>query len=85
MHSDERAIHRQRLGFDREAVIFLNVAAPIWNKGLDLLIQAFVQCFHQNPHTRLLIKDQQAVYGISTKDTVLREITLLGESKMNPC
>lgn len=81
MHSDERAIHRQRLGFDREAVIFLNVAAPIWNKGLDLLIQAFVQCFHQNPHTRLLIKDQQAVYGISTKDTVLREITLLGESK----
>ncbi len=81
MHSDERAIHRQRLGFDREAVIFLNVAAPIWNKGLDLLIQAFVQCFHQNPHTRLLIKDQQAVYGISTKDTVLREIALLGESK----
>lgn len=81
MHSDERTIHRQRLGFDREAVIFLNVAAPIWNKGLDLLIQAFVQCFHQYPHTRLLIKDQQAVYGISTKDTVLREIALLGESK----
>ncbi|WP_292981892.1 O-linked N-acetylglucosamine transferase family protein [Nitrosomonas sp.] len=81
MHSDERASHRQSLGFDREAVIFLNVAAPFWNKGLDLLIQAFVQCFRKHPHTRLLIKDQQAVYGVSTKDTVLQEIAQLGESR----
>ncbi|MFT3802870.1 MAG: methyltransferase domain-containing protein [Burkholderiaceae bacterium] len=79
MSADQRAESRRRLGFDRDDVVFLNVSAPLWNKGVDVLVQAFVACFDKHPHVRLLIKDQQAVYGISGRDAVLREIVACGQ------
>jgi glycosyltransferase involved in cell wall biosynthesis len=41
------------------------VGAPIWNKGMDLVIEAFFAARQGNPNLRLLIKDQQALYGMT--------------------
>ncbi len=61
----ERQTARSALGYTNDDVVFLNVGAPIWNKGMDLLIQAFFAARKVNKNYRLLIKDQQALYGLS--------------------
>ena len=79
MTADERLGVRQNLGFQPENVVFLNVGAPIWNKGMDVLISCFIRCFLKQPHTRLILKDQEALYGVSAKDAILREIAKAGQ------
>jgi glycosyltransferase involved in cell wall biosynthesis len=61
----ERQTARSALGYTSDDVVFLNVGAPIWNKGMDLVIQAFFAARKANKNYRLLIKDQQALYGLS--------------------
>jgi len=39
----ERLAARSALGYTNEDIVFLNVGAPIWNKGMDLVIQAFLR------------------------------------------
>jgi glycosyltransferase involved in cell wall biosynthesis len=61
---------RKDFGFKAEQTVFLNVGAPIWNKGMDLLLEAY-GCVHQkNPLTRLIIKDGSALYGLSIDATM---------------
>jgi glycosyltransferase involved in cell wall biosynthesis len=61
----ERAQARAALGYTDDDVVFLNVGAPIWNKGMDLVIESFFRLRQSNSQARLLIKDQQALYGLS--------------------
>lgn len=61
----ERLAARTALGYGDQDVVFLNVGGPIWNKGLDLLLEAFFAVRQKHKNARLLIKDQQALYGIS--------------------
>jgi glycosyltransferase involved in cell wall biosynthesis len=69
----ERALFRSNLGLDPDETVFLNVGAPIWNKGNDLLIEAFARMHQRYPRTRLILKDAQQLYGLSIKETV-REV-----------
>ena len=69
----ERALFRSNLGLDPDDTVFLNVGAPIWNKGNDLLIEAFARMHQRYPRTRLILKDAQQLYGLSIKETV-REV-----------
>lgn len=62
----QRRTARESLGYAEDDCVFLNVGAPIWNKGLDLIIQAFFTLRQTNKKARLLIKDQQALYGLSS-------------------
>lgn len=62
---EERSSARESLGYLEDDVVFLNVGAPIWNKGMDLIIQAFFRLRQVNKKARLLIKDQEALYGLS--------------------
>jgi glycosyltransferase involved in cell wall biosynthesis len=66
----EREAARSALGFGADDVVFLNVGAPIWNKGLDLVIEAFFKLRQTHKTARLLIKDQNALYGFSAVDMV---------------
>ncbi len=65
MPSDMRATARQSLGYRDDDVIFLNVGGPIWNKGLDIILEAFFAVRQKHKNARLIVKDQQALYGLS--------------------
>ena len=45
--------------------MFLNLGLMSWNKGIDILVPAFVEIRRRYPHARLVLKDDQALYGIS--------------------
>jgi glycosyltransferase involved in cell wall biosynthesis len=79
LSESERLAARNALGYKDDDVIFLNVGAPIWNKGMDLVIQAFFAARKTNKNIRLLIKDQQALYGLSAIGMIK---TLLSEGKI---
>ena len=69
----ERAFNRSNLGIDPDTTVFLNVGAPIWNKGGDLLVEAFARVHRRHPRTRLILKDARQLYGLSAEETV-REV-----------
>jgi len=79
LSESERLAARNALGYTNDDVVFLNVGAPIWNKGMDLVIQAFFAARKTNKNIRLLIKDQQALYGLSAVGMIK---TLLSEGKI---
>ena len=65
LSESERLAARNALGYTSDDIVFLNVGAPIWNKGMDIVIEAFFTARKTNKNLRLLIKDQQALYGLS--------------------
>lgn len=76
---DERAQTRKNLGITPEQFIFLNLGAMTWNKGLDILLQAFDQVRRRHPQARLFLKDDQKLYGISAAHVIQK--MLHNESK----
>lgn len=86
MAADERQLRRAALGYDEDHVVFVNVGVATWNKGIDLLITAFAQLHQRHPQVRLILKDQQSLYGISVQ-TILAQVAsahpgLIGESTL---
>jgi glycosyltransferase involved in cell wall biosynthesis len=71
---DERRACRANLALRDDDVVFLNVGACLWNKGIDLLLRAFAVVRTHRRNVKLILKDQRDVYGISV-ETVLREVT----------
>lgn len=67
---DERRRARESLGYRDDDVVFLNVGAPIWNKGMDIILQAFFNLRQTHKNARLLIKDQQSLYGLSAVEMI---------------
>jgi glycosyltransferase involved in cell wall biosynthesis len=65
MAPEERASNRAALGYGDQDVVFLNVGAPLWNKGLDVVLEAYFLARQRNKNIRLMIKDQQALYGMT--------------------
>ena len=62
---DARQAARRALGYQDDHVVLLNVGAPIWNKGMDLVLESFVRARQKHKNLRLLVKDQQALYGMT--------------------
>jgi glycosyltransferase involved in cell wall biosynthesis len=71
---DERRQCRANLGVHEDEIVFVNVGACLWNKGIDLLLRAFAVLRGQGRPVRLILKDQRDVYGISV-ETILQEVT----------
>ena len=63
--AENRRAARSALGYDDDHVVLLNVGAPLWNKGMDLVLESFFAARQAHPNLRLLIKDQQALYGMT--------------------
>lgn len=70
---DARARGRAALGVQGDETLFLNIGPPLWNKGIDLLLRAFATLRVRGLKVRLLIKDQQKVYGV-TLDAIMRTL-----------
>ncbi len=66
----QRAAVRARLGFAPEEVVLLNIGGPFWNKGIDLLLEAFAHLRARGVPARLMLKDQSALYGVGVGDSV---------------
>jgi len=73
---------RAALGYSDDDVVFLNVGAPIWNKGLDLVIEAFFKLRQTHKTARLLIKDQNSLYGFSAVD-MIRNLAASGKIQID--
>ncbi len=70
LHDDVRQQNRANLGIAADTVVFLNVGAPTWNKGVDILVEAFARLHQQHPDTRLILKDGSHLYGLSVSNTL---------------
>ena len=68
--SAERLANRRAMGVAEDEVLFLNVGVATWNKGLDLLIEAFAHVRRRVPRARLLLKENRALYGLAVDRTV---------------
>jgi predicted O-linked N-acetylglucosamine transferase (SPINDLY family) len=76
---NQRQAIRSSLGFNEGDMIFLNVGAGFWNKGLDVLVRAFAHVRHSAPNAKLILKDQTSIYGVSSQRMV---IDALHETKL---
>jgi glycosyltransferase involved in cell wall biosynthesis len=70
---EEMAAQRKALQIPTDAVVFLNVGVPTWNKGIDLLLRTFAQVHRRFPNARLILKDARGLYGFPV-DHVLKEV-----------
>ncbi|MBF0544779.1 MAG: glycosyltransferase [Candidatus Riflebacteria bacterium] len=77
-----RNASRVALGYTENDVVFLNVGAPFWNKGMDLILKAYFRVREKRKNVHLLIKDQQTLYGLSAQNMIGKMATD-GEIKLD--
>ncbi len=73
-----RQAQRRALGFADHEVVFLNIGVAIWNKGIDVLLQAFARARQTRKDLRLLFKDQRNTYGMAGDQYVQRTLMEAG-------
>jgi glycosyltransferase involved in cell wall biosynthesis len=61
----QRNVVRSRLELHPDQHVFLNLGAMSVNKGIDLLLRAFFVIHQRHPSTRLVLKDEKNLYGLS--------------------
>lgn len=66
----ERAATRANLGVRDDELVFLNLGAALWNKGVDALLLAFARLRQTQPKIKLILKDQRGLYGISVDRSI---------------
>ncbi|MBT8519349.1 glycosyltransferase family 4 protein [Polynucleobacter paneuropaeus] len=59
---------RSKLGLKPDDFALLSISALTWNKGTDLLIEAYAKLKPKMKNLKLIIKDQNNVYGLQGKD-----------------
>jgi glycosyltransferase involved in cell wall biosynthesis len=68
----ERLLARASFGIAADEFVFLSIAAPLWTKGIDLILRSFALLRASGRKVRLLLKDQRETYGLSVDETVTR-------------
>jgi glycosyltransferase involved in cell wall biosynthesis len=68
--AEQRADVRARLGFRPDETVFLNIGGPFWNKGVDILLEAFALLRARGRRIRLVLKDQSNVYGMGMSNLI---------------
>ena len=72
---DEKARLRAARGLRPDEIVFVSIGAPLWNKGIDLLLEAFAILRLRGLPVRLLVKDQRALYG-RTLEALLDQLAI---------
>ena len=70
--SSTRDRYRELLGADKHSFVILSVGAMTKNKGIDVLLTAYIQLKKKYPQIRLILKDQSNLYGFLGNDLVSR-------------
>jgi len=63
---------REAIGIGEKNFALLNVGAPFFNKGLDLLIVAYAMLKKEAPELRLIVKDLRALYMKISDEMIAR-------------
>jgi len=63
--------YRELLGADKHSFVLLSVGAMTRNKGIDVLLTAYIQLKKKYPQIKLVLKDQSNLYGFLGNDLVL--------------
>lgn len=82
--TDLRNQYRGLLGADKNSFVILSVGAMTKNKGIDVLLSAYIQLKSKHPELILVLKDQSNLYGFSANDLIwlyCKERALNPESK----
>ena len=66
--ADKRKQARDILGLNDDDFAILSLGAITWNKGIDVLLQAFSLLRKKFRHIKLVLKDQSNLYGIFARD-----------------
>ena len=61
---------KKNLGLDKDSYLFVNMGSMTWNKGIDLIVDAFIILRQKYSHIRLLLKDQSNLYGIQSQNII---------------
>jgi len=72
------ASNRAHLGYQEDDVILLNVGTHHWNKGLDILIEAFAVARKTHKNLKLLLKDQRSTYLMNSESYVQKILNDMG-------
>ena len=78
LENDVRDQYRNALGSNKDTFIILSVGAMTQNKGIDLLLGAYLQLKPKYPQIKLVLKDQSNLYGISANDVINQYCTSNG-------
>lgn len=70
LSQDLRNRYRGLIGADDNSFVLLSVGAMTQNKGIDILLSAYIQLKSKYPSLRLVLKDQSNLYGFSANDLV---------------
>ncbi len=72
MLPDERIEIRGELDIAEDEFVFLNVGSLTLEKGVDLLIRAFVIVVQRHPKARLMLKDTSGLYGLTIEEFIVK-------------
>ena len=72
LESNLRADYRTLVSADKDAFVILSIGAMTPNKGIDILLDAYIQLKFRYPQIRLVLKDQSNLYGRFARDVVLK-------------
>ena len=61
---------KTNLGLHTNDYLFVNMGSMTWNKGIDLILEAFLILKTKYDHIKLLLKDQSNLYGIQSQNVV---------------
>ena len=61
---------KTNLGLNKNDFLCVNMGSMTWNKGIDLIIEAFLILKSKYMHIKLLLKDQSNLYGIQSQSVV---------------
>jgi glycosyltransferase involved in cell wall biosynthesis len=78
LEDEVRNQYRNALGANRDSFVILSVGAMTANKGIDLLLGAYLQLKPKYPQIKLVLKDQSNLYGISANDVINQYCTSNG-------
>ena len=78
LEDEVRDQYRNALGSNKDTFVILSVGAMTANKGIDLLLGAYLQLKPKYPQIKLVLKDQSNLYGISANDVINQYCTSNG-------
>jgi len=73
---DLKKRYRELLGADEASFVILSLGAMTTNKGIDVLLSAYIQLKRHYPQLKLVLKDQSNLYGFTANDLVNRYLQL---------
>jgi glycosyltransferase involved in cell wall biosynthesis len=70
LDSNSRMQYRNALGTNQDSFVILSVGAMTENKGIDILLAAYLRLKSKYPQIKLVLKDQSNLYGYSANDLI---------------